>query len=94
MQWDSFRAWETWAAGCANINIDLDLYGPDLPVMPENWKHYIGVDLRRPKDAVERIADETDLLRRVAEQGRHWASKHYSPRAMAERFLKIVSCAN
>jgi hypothetical protein len=94
VQWDSFRAWETWAAGCANINIDLDLYGPDLPVMPENWKHYIGVDLRRPKDAVERIADETDLLRRVAEQGRHWASKHYSPRAMAERFLKIVSCAN
>lgn len=91
VQWDSFRTWETWVAGCANINIDLDLYGPELPVMPENWKHYIGVDLRRPMEAIDRIAAEPDLLERVAAQGREWALQHYSPRAMASRLLNSLS---
>jgi hypothetical protein len=93
VQWDSFRAWETWVAGCANINIDLDLYGPELPVMPENWKHYIGVDLQRPMDAIERLKSDSGLMRRVAEDGRMWALENYSPRAMAERFLNLVKCA-
>jgi hypothetical protein len=87
VQWDSFRAWETWVAGCANINIDLDLYGPQLPVMPENWKHYIGVDLSHPNKAIERLRDDPSVLERVAREGRAWALENYSPRAMAERML-------
>jgi hypothetical protein len=87
VQWDSFRAWEGWVAGCATINIDLALYGPELPVMPKNWKHYIGVDLARPEKALERLCDESDLLERVAVQGREWALQNYSPAAMAERVL-------
>lgn len=90
VQWDSFRAWETWIAGCANINIDLDLYGPVLPVMPENWKHYIGVDLQRPQKAIERLRDDFNLLESVAVQGRTWALEHYSPKAVAQRFLSYV----
>jgi len=93
VQWDSFRAWETWVAGCANINIDLDLYGPALPVMPENWKHYIGVDLRRPMDAIDRIKSEPGLLERVAARGRQWVLENYSPRIMAERMLVLVDVA-
>jgi hypothetical protein len=90
VQWDSFRAWEAWVAGCATINIDLDIYGPDLPVMPENWKHYIGVDLDRPEKTIERLSDKQDLLEHVAKQGQQWALENYSPRKMAERFLGLV----
>jgi hypothetical protein len=90
VQWDSFRAWEAWVAGCATINIDLDVYGPELPVMPENMKHYIGVDLRKPHQAIERLRDEPDLLERVAKQGQQWALENYSPRRMAERLLQLA----
>lgn len=90
VQWDSFRAWEAWVAGCATINIDLDLYGPVLPVMPENWKHYIGVDLQRPQRAIERLRDDFNLLESVAVQGRAWALEHYSPKAVAQRFISYV----
>jgi hypothetical protein len=87
VQWDSFRAWEAWVAGCANINIDLDLYGPELPVMPENWKHYIGVDLRRPMEAIRRLEANPAFFEQVAAQGREWARENYSPSATAARLL-------
>jgi hypothetical protein len=91
VQWDSFRAWEAWVAGCATINIDLDVYGPVLPVMPENGRHYIGVDLDRPEKAIARLNDEPELLQRVARQGQQWALENYSPRRMAERLLDLCS---
>jgi len=90
VQWDSFRAWEAWAAGCATFNIDLDIYGPALPIMPENWKHYIGVDLARPHEALDRMRDDHGLLERVATEGQKWALGHYSPRKMAERLLSYA----
>ena len=90
VQWDSFRAWEAWVAGCATFNVDLDIYGPVLPVMPENWKHYIGVDLRRPMNAIDRIKSDPGLLQRVARQGRQWALANYSPKAMAQRFVSML----
>jgi hypothetical protein len=89
VQWDSFRAWEAWAAGCATINIDLDVYGPVLPVMPENWKHYIGVDLARPQIALERLHDDPGLVEQVAVAGQEWALKNYAPHRMAERMLAL-----
>ena len=75
------------AAGCAAFNIDLDHYGVEIPVMPENWKHYIGVDLARPHKVIERLRDEPEVLGKVAASGREWAMQHYSPRRMAERLL-------
>lgn len=90
IQWDSFRAWEAWVAGCVMINLDLDLYGPQLPVMPENWKHYIGVDLANPGWALDRLRDDPGVFERVASAGREWAMAHYSPRAMAARLLGMI----
>jgi hypothetical protein len=91
VQWDSFRVWEAWVAGCATINLDLDLYGPELPVMPENWKHYVGVDLSHPDKAIERLRDDPSVLERVAQEGRKWTIEHYSPESMARRLLEIVN---
>ena len=88
VQWDSWRFWESLAAGCVAFNLDLPHYGVSLPVMPENWRHYIGVDLANPAPVAARIADDPGCLERIAANGRVWALAHYSPAPMAARFLR------
>jgi FkbM family methyltransferase len=88
VQWDSFRFWEAMSAGCAAINIDLPKYGVQLPVMPANWEHYIGIDFDHVDKAVDRIVSDPGLLERVAAGGQQWATAHYSPKAMAERVIR------
>jgi hypothetical protein len=90
VQWDSFRFWETLAAGAVAFNVDLEHYGVKLPVMPENWKHYIGVDFDRVDETLERIQADPDCLERIAAAGHTWAMQHYSPKAMASRFIEEV----
>jgi hypothetical protein len=87
VQWDSWRIWESFAAGCSAFNLDLERYGALLPVMPENGRHYWGVDLERPESLIDRIRDDPGSLERVASAGREWAIANYSPAAMARRFL-------
>lgn len=87
---DSFRFWEALAAGCAAINLDLEHYGVRLPVMPENYLHYLGVDLARPWALADRLRDEPALLERVAAAGYAWAAIHYAPKSVAQRFLEIT----
>ena len=89
MQWDSFRFWETLAAGCAAFNIDIEHYGVELPVMPKNWQHYFGVDFNRADQFIERLREEPESIERVGLNGREWALTHYSPKAMAQRFLAM-----
>ena len=91
MQWDSFRFWETLAAGAVAFNLDLDHYGVDLPAMPGNGEHYVGVDLARPDEAVALIRDDPGVLEQIARQGRAWAIEHYAPQAQARRFLALLS---
>jgi hypothetical protein len=90
VQWDSFRFWETLCAGAVAFNIDLERYGSEIPVMPHNWEHYIGVDFDRVGEVIERLAAEPELLARIAAAGCRWALKNYSPKAMAERFLTLT----
>jgi hypothetical protein len=88
---DSFRFWETLAAGTVAFNVDLEHYGVQLPVMPENWKHYIGVDFARVDAVIERLLAEPEALERIASAGRAWALEHYSPVAQARRFLNALA---
>lgn len=94
VQWDSFRFWECLAAGCVAFNLDLERYGVELPVMPRNWVDYIGVDFGNVDASLTRLADDPDCMRRIAESGRTWALEHYSPKAVASRFLVEVGLAN
>lgn len=91
-QWDSWRLWEGWAAGAVVFHVDFDLYGIEMPVMPQNWVHYVGIDLRKPEQSLGRLQAMTaDDLRRIALEGRQWALAHYSPLAVANRFVALLS---
>ena len=90
VQWDSFRFWEALAAGCVAFNIDLERYGVELPVMPENWKHYIGINLENVDADIERLKSKPACLERIAAAGREWAVENYAPRKVATRMLHAV----
>lgn len=89
IRWDSWRFWESLTMGCLTFHLDFDKYGFLLPVMPENWKHYIGLNLEDIKADVERLMDERDRIPEIAEAGRQWAIENYSPVATARRFLSM-----
>jgi hypothetical protein len=94
VQWDSFRFWETLSAGSLAFNLDLERYGVEIPIAPENWKHYVGVNLEEVDSTIERLIEERDRLPGIAAAGREWATKYYSPKEMARRFLAELGYAN
>ena len=85
-QWDSWRFWEAFAGASMAINVDFEKYRIELPVMPENFKHYLGVDLKKPKPALE-LLDSPQRMQEIGRAGREWAIEHYSPKAQAIRLL-------
>jgi len=85
-QFDSPRFWESLAAGCCILHIDFEQFGLQLPVMPENGIHYIGIDLQQPEKTVNLLKDKA-LVEQIAKQGRDWALKWYSPEVIALRLL-------
>lgn len=87
IQWDSWRFWETLCAGGVALHVDLKKYGAALPVMPENGKHYLGIDLDRVDEFIARLEASLDSFEQIGRAGHAWALEHYSPRKMAERFL-------
>ncbi|MEM0980321.1 MAG: glycosyltransferase family 1 protein [Cyanobacteria bacterium P01_H01_bin.58] len=91
VQWDSWRLWESLVAGCATFHLDFEKYGISLPVMPQNWVDYIGVDLDNINETVEHIHDEPEILEKIAFTGRQWTIKHYSPSNVAQRFLSWIT---
>lgn len=89
-QWESWRFWESLAAGCAALMLDFEKYGVELPVQPENWKHYIGIDLDHLPRDLERLRGDQGLLPGIAAAGRAWAHQYYSSKPIAERFLRMI----
>ena len=90
IQWDSWRFWESLAAGCVTLHVDFDKYGFLSPVSPKNWEHYIGVDLDNIKESILRIRKEPEILEKISVQGRSWAIQNYSPTAVAKRFIETI----
>lgn len=91
IQWDSWRFWEGLAAGCLVFNIDLEYYGVELPVMPVNGKHYVGLRLDRIKEGIDEILDDSARMELIAKSGYEWAMEHYSPKGLAEKFVDLVA---
>ncbi len=89
-QYDSWRFWEALASGCIAIHVDLKKYGAFLPIMPENFRHYIGVDFDDIDKTRNKIENNISLLPLVSDKGRKWALEEYSPKAVAQRFLQYI----
>lgn len=89
-QWDSWRFWESLSAGCVAFHLDFERYGLYLPVMPQNWKHYIGIDLNNVQKVIDRMLEEPEVLEKISTQGRRWALENYSPVPVALQFLEKV----
>lgn len=89
IQWDSWRFWECLLAGSVAIHVDLEKYGVILPVMPINWRHYVGIDFDDLKFSINKFLRLTKFeLQEIARAGRIWALKNYSPSSSALRFLE------
>ncbi|PZV18486.1 MAG: hypothetical protein DCF22_01835 [Leptolyngbya sp.] len=91
VQWDSWRLWEALASGTVAFHVDFDKYGFTLPTMPENWKHYVGIDLNNVQESIERLSDDPECLERISVEGRQWVRENYNPVATATRFIEAVS---
>jgi hypothetical protein len=89
-QWEAWRLWEAWVAGCCVVHVDFDKYGCQLPVMPQNKVHYLGIDLNNLED-FENSVRNNDLLEQIAENGRNFVLQHYTPRAIATRLLETLN---
>jgi hypothetical protein len=87
LQWDSWRIWEAWSAGCLVFHVDFEKYGMELPVMPTNWEHYIGIDFDNLDESCQKISALSDQFDQIAANGRKWALANYSPQAVAQRFM-------
>lgn len=88
--WDSWRFWESLAAGCVTFHVDFEKYGMIVPVMPQNWEHYIGINLDNLEECVERIASDPEILERISTSGRQWVIENYGPIPTAIRFLETI----
>ncbi|MEA5573571.1 glycosyltransferase family 1 protein [Calothrix sp. UHCC 0171] len=93
IQWDSWRFWESLAAGCATFHVDFQKYGCQLPVMPQNWVHYIGFDLDNIQATLDRLIEEPEILEKVASSGREWAINNFGTESTAKRFLQVIDQA-
>ncbi len=87
LQWDSWRFWESLAAGCVTLHVDFERYGIALPEMPVKGVHYVGVDLENPAPAFEAIRD-TAAMDQLGANGRNWALTHFGPTPTAKRLLR------
>jgi hypothetical protein len=94
IRWDSWRWWESLAAGCLTFHLDFERYGFHLPVMPRAWEHYVPIDLADPKGTVDRLMAERPRWAAIAASGRTWARTHYGPEAVARRFLDHCEAAD
>lgn len=90
LRWDSFRLWESFAAGCLTVHLDFDKYGFALPVKPEAWVHYAPIDLGDIAGSVDALLAREKDWPAIAAAGRAWALEHYAPAPTAIRVLAAM----
>lgn len=89
-QWDSYKLWEAFAAGCCVITFDLQHYGlltGATTEEPISGVHYIG--LRLDGTDLKRTIETSDL-EAIARRGKNWALENFSPVSRAKKFQDVV----
>ena len=93
LQWESFKMWEGFMAGCAVILPHLEVHGLELPTMPIAGEHYVAVDFEAAAIARLRTALASGALdlEAIGTAGRAWALANYSPVSFASAFARHVA---
>ncbi|MCI5056163.1 MAG: glycosyltransferase [Flavobacteriales bacterium] len=89
-QFDSWRFWESLVAGCCTLHIDLEKFGAELPVMPINGEHYLGINVRSTIEDQHAVKD-LKKIQGIGLKGREWVLQHYTPKSIAQRFLELTN---
>jgi hypothetical protein len=92
-QYGGWRLFEAlYSPNTVPVQINLEQWKCIWPVLPEAGVHYLAVDgLKFEKSAKSLLKLTNEEYERIAKAGREWVSRNYSPRAVAERFIKIVN---
>lgn len=89
--WDNYKIWEAFAAGACVITLDLDYYGFKLPIMPISGVHYIGIRLDDLDSVGEKLKNKEFDFETIANNGKEWVLKNYSPESTAQHFLETLN---
>ena len=90
VQWDSWRFWETLAMKSVPLMFDLEKYGVQMPVMPKNFEHYIGLDPEALESSIQRLKTVWPELPNIAKDSFEWLKTNYSSEKNADRVLKKI----
>jgi len=90
-QFDSWRLWESFYSNSIPITLDLKMYRHMLPIMPENFEHYIGIrDLSSAKEWKQIVNLPEYKLADISRNGTNWVIENYSPQQTAKLFLSSL----
>jgi hypothetical protein len=95
LNYGGWRLFESFISNTVPLQMDFEYWHMEWPEMPMDGEHYISVKGLRFKDAAKRILNMSEEERqRISDTGREWCLKHYSPKPIAERFLKHIEAIN
>ena len=90
-QFDSWRLWESMASNSCTVMLDLKNWNLNLPILPDNYVHYIGIKNLDFETASNKIlALPESEITEISRKGQKWVHKYYSPKAVAARLLELV----
>lgn len=88
VQWDSWKVWEGFTAGCLVITADLDYYNILLPHPLIPFKHYIPVRYDQLDISYDRLFRLPDAEQeRIAVEGQRFVLEHYTSKPLAAYLL-------
>jgi len=88
VQWDSWKVWEGFAAGCLIITADLEYYNIKLPHPLIPFKHYIPVRYDQLDISYDRLFRLPDAEQeRIAVEGHRFVLEHYTSKPLATYLL-------
>ncbi len=91
-QFDSWRWWEALYSNTCPIHMNFEDWNWVLPEMPLEGVHYWGVKrFEFEQSATKLLALSRQEILEIGKKGRSWVSEHYSPVAVAKRFLRIMN---
>ena len=84
--------WETLVAPCAPVTLDFEYWGLDLPVLPVEGQHYVGIQELDGRSVANKLSGlGHERLEEIGSAGKAWFEEHYSPRVQAGRLLNELS---